>query len=100
MNFDDFRGGNLIVTDERLKAAAALAHDAMVRYYDQDFDPDQQPEFSHRFEKKMKWLLWRISHPYLYQFMYRTASIFPVIIIGAVIAWLVGISAKHGGRGP
>lgn len=88
------------MTDERLKAAAASVNDAMVRYYDQYFDPDQQPEFSRRFEKKMKQLFWRISHPRLYQFMYHTASIFPVIIIGAGIVWTVGISAKHGGKGP
>lgn len=97
--FDALIRGNFIMTDERLKAAAALVNDAMVRYYDQYFDPDQQPEFSRHFEKKMKQLFWRISHPRLYQLMCCTASTLPLIIIGAGIAWIVGISAKHRDKG-
>ena len=82
-----FRGED-IMTDERLRIAASKVEDAMLRQYDQYAIVAHDPQFSRRFERKMKRLLWRLNHPRLYRSMRRIAFMLPSMIVGGSL-WLL-----------
>jgi len=83
-----------LITDEMLRAAAARSNEMLVEYYELDYNPSEEHEFSPQFEKKMKRMTRRANHPILYRSMQRIASIFLVLFIGGV-AWLsVDVKAR------
>lgn len=83
-----------MITDEMLKLAAMRSSEILVKYYEQDFDPEQQHKFSPNFEKKMKRLCRRANHPILYRSMQYVASMLLAIFIGGVVWLSVDIEAR------
>lgn len=68
------------ITDEMMAEAAAEMNEAMLRSLP---DPDDcHHEFSRRFKRKMKRVIYRADHPVQFRIMQRVATIFLVICIG------------------
>lgn len=68
------------ITDEMMAEAAAEMNEAMLRSLP---DPDDcHHEFSRRFKRKMKRVIYRADHPVQFRIMQRVATIFLVISIG------------------
>ena len=70
----------MMLTDKLLAAAAAEVNEAMLRGLPEP--GDCAPEFSTRFEWKMRRVLRRGNHPAAYRVMQRAASIVLVLLIG------------------
>lgn len=70
----------MMLTDKLLAAAAAEVNEAMLRGLPEP--GDCAPEFSPRFEWKMRRVLRRGNHPAAYRVMQRAASIVLVLLIG------------------
>lgn len=70
----------MMLTDKLLAAAAAEVNEAMLRGLPEP--GDCAPEFSPRFERKMRHVLRRGNHPVAYRMMQRAASIVLVLLIG------------------
>lgn len=68
------------ITDEMMAEAAAEMNEAMLRSLP---DPDDcHHEFSRKFKRKMKRVVYRADHPVQFRIMQRVATIFLVICIG------------------
>lgn len=68
------------ITDEMMAEAAAEMNEAMLRSLP---DPDDcHHEFSRKFKRKMKRVIYRADHPVQFRIMQRVATIFLVICIG------------------
>lgn len=74
-----------MITDEMLKAAATEADQAILDAL--PLSEDCRHPFSLRFERKMKRLIRRKSHPIAYKFSQTAACILAVIILGGT-TWL------------
>lgn len=83
-----------MISDEMLYEAAAKSSAVYVRYWEQDFDPEHQHEFSPQFEKKIKRMCRRANHPVLYKSLQRIASIALAILLGGVIWLTVDVEAR------
>lgn len=73
--------------DEMLCTAAADASKTMVESFELDYNPEQQHEFSSKFEQKIRKLKRRADHPWLYRSIRCAASILLAMLIGGG-AWL------------
>ena len=69
-----------MITDEMLYEACAELNDAMLKSLPGPHECMHQ--FSRRFERKMKRLIYKVDHPIQYQVIQRVASIILVILIG------------------
>lgn len=68
------------ITDEMMAEAAAEMNEAMLRSLP---DPDDcHHEFSRKFKRKMRRVIYRADHPVQFRIMQRVATIFLVICIG------------------
>ena len=68
------------ITDEMMAEAAEEMNEAMLRSLP---DPDDcHHEFSRKFKRKMKRVIYRADHPVQFRIMQRVATIFLVICIG------------------
>ena len=74
-----------MITDERLKAAAAEADQTILEAL--PLSEDCRHSFSLGFERKMKRLIRRKSHPVAYKFLQTAACILAVVILGGT-TWL------------
>lgn len=79
------RGGNHVITDEMLQAAAHEANRAMM---DSLPNPSEcEHEFSQNFKKKMRKLIHETRHPFRTILLQRIACIFMIVVV-ACSTWL------------
>ena len=84
----------MMLTDKLLAAAAAEVNEAMLRVLPEP--GDCTPEFSSRFEQKMRRVLRRGNHPAAYRVMHRAASIVLVLLIGFASILAVSPTVRAG----
>ena len=83
-----------MITDERLRAAAARSCEIYVSRLEQGYDPENQHEYSSEFERKIKKLKRKANHPILYRTMQRVASIILAILISGTAFLTVNTEAR------
>ncbi len=76
-----------MISEERLRAAAAKSSQLYTEALEQDYDTAQPHSFSPAFEKKMGRLRRRAHHPFAHRALQRVASIALVLLI-AGSSWL------------
>ncbi|MBQ1208769.1 MAG: DUF4367 domain-containing protein [Lachnospiraceae bacterium] len=84
----------MMLTDKLLAAAAAEVNEATLRVLPEP--GDCTPEFSPRFERKMRRVLRRGNHPAAYRVMQRAASIVLVLLIGFASILAVSPTVRAG----
>lgn len=72
-----------MITDEMIAAAAAELNEAMIMSLPHSRECKHQ--FSQRFERKMKKLIYRVNHPFQQLVLRRVASILLVILLGSTL---------------
>ena len=54
-----------MITDEMIAEAAAKYNDALIQYW-QNVEMEEH-EFSSKFERKMRRLIWKVKYPYVHK---------------------------------
>ena len=81
-----------MITDEMMAAAAAEMNDAMLRSLPKP--EDCQHEFSRKFEKKMKWVIYRTDHPLQFRILQKVASVILVLFLGFATIMAISPTAR------
>jgi len=81
-----------VISDEMLAKAAAQANAALVAYWENC--PLEEHAFSARFQRKMRRLIQKVKHPYLYPALRSAACLLLVLLISAASVLTFNVEAR------
>ncbi len=81
-----------MITDEMIAEAAAKYNDALVQYW-QNVEIDEH-EFSSKFERKMRRLIWKVKYPYMHKALKSAACILIAFLISFASVMTFNVEAR------
>ena len=81
-----------MITDEMIAEAAAKYNDALIQYW-QNVEMEEH-EFSSKFERKMRRLIWKVKYPYVHKALKSAACILIAFLISFVSVMTFNVEAR------
>ena len=81
-----------MITDEMIAEAAAKYNDALIQYW-QNVEMEEH-EFSSKFERKMRRLIWKVKYPYVHKALKSAACILIAFLISFASVMTFNVEAR------
>ena len=81
-----------MITDEMIAEAAAKYNDALIQYW-QNVEMEEH-EFSSKFERKMRRLIWKVKYPYMHKALRSVACILIAFLISFASVLTFNVEAR------